>query len=71
MPNTDKIYIYENKKEEYHLIAVPDQHWSCLIKYEEGSVAAREKLVQSLEQRLNKEEAGLLADKIGQWITEM
>lgn len=71
MANTDKVYIYENKKEEYHLIAIPDNHWSIRIGYDEPFEKVDERILQSLQKAADPEEASLLAGKIRQWRTEM
>ncbi|KZZ83398.1 YueH family protein [Bacillus sp. SJS] len=71
LPNTDKVFIYENKKEEFSLIAIPEKYWSIIVKYEEAFQEVDEKLLKSLIKVTDEEEAKLLAGKIRHWITEM
>ncbi|MFI8686532.1 YueH family protein [Rossellomorea sp. NPDC077527] len=64
-----KVYIYENKKEEFFVIAVPDIEWSYSFRYEEDSIQS--KLVHSLKERVYEEAAVSLSSRIIQWTTEM
>ncbi|WP_240628641.1 YueH family protein [Bacillus salacetis] len=65
-----KVFIYENKKEEYFMVAVPDVGWSADFTYE------TENLKEILEKSLypaagTMEEAGELAQRIFNWTREM
>ncbi|MGG3888135.1 YueH family protein [Metabacillus fastidiosus] len=65
------VYIYENKKEEYSLVAIPELEWSMTVKYEEERSSLRARLTQSFEKKIDKEDAEQLAEKIVQWTAEM
>ncbi len=65
------VYIYENKKEEFSMIAIPEIEWSTTIAYEEKREELHGRLVSSLTNRVEKETADELAWKIGQWVSEM
>ncbi|MBS2970337.1 YueH family protein [Metabacillus sp. KIGAM252] len=71
LPSTDMVFIYENKKEEYSLVAIPEKQWSIMVRYEEAFEEVDEKLLQSLTKVTEQEKAKLLAGKIRHWITEM
>ncbi|WP_226677620.1 YueH family protein [Rossellomorea aquimaris] len=64
-----KVFIYENKKEEFFVIAVPDIQWSYSFTYEEEHMQT--KLMQSLKERIAPETAEILSSRILQWTTEM
>lgn len=64
-----KVYIYENKKEEFFLIAVPSIEWSYSFFY--GDEEIQSKLLHSLMERIPKETAETLSSRIVQWTTEM
>ncbi|MGM0753533.1 MAG: YueH family protein [Bacillota bacterium] len=64
-----KVYIYENKKEEFILIAVPDIQWSYSFTYEEEDIQT--KLFHSLQERVSEETASTLSSRIVQWTREM
>lgn len=64
-----KVFIYENKKEELILVAIPDINWSIAFTYFEDEV--EEKIQQSLEGKVNDEEEQALARRIYQWTREM
>ncbi|WP_406687377.1 YueH family protein [Rossellomorea vietnamensis] len=64
-----KVYIYENKKEEFFVVAVPDIHWSYTFTYEEDDIQS--KLMHSLKERIASETALTLSSRIVQWTTEM
>ncbi|MGD6848515.1 YueH family protein [Rossellomorea aquimaris] len=64
-----KVYIYENKKDEFILIAVPDIQWSYSFTYDEDNIQT--KLLESLQGRVSKETAGTLSSRIVQWTSEM
>jgi hypothetical protein len=64
-----KVYIYENKKDEFILIAVPDIQWSYSFTYDEDNIQT--KILESLQGRVSKETAGTLSSRIVQWTSEM
>jgi YueH-like protein len=64
-----KVYIYENKKEEFFLISVPAFEWSYSFSYEDDKVQS--KLLHSLMERVPLETAETLSSRIVQWTTEM
>jgi hypothetical protein len=65
------VYIYENKKEEYTVVAIPDLEWSILIHYEEEPGELKERLLLSLSNVLTKENTEQLCKKILYWVREM
>ncbi|RAK23139.1 YueH-like protein [Anoxybacillus vitaminiphilus] len=65
------VYIYENKKEEYRVVAIPDIEWSQLIRYEEETEELEKRLLLSLDRILSKEKAEQLSRKILYWVREM
>ncbi|TMU88017.1 hypothetical protein FGG79_07885 [Bacillus sp. BHET2] len=64
-----KVYIYENKKEEFILIAIPTIEWSFSLTYEEDNIQM--KLFDSLKGRVSEEAANTLSLRIVQWTCEM
>ncbi|WP_203362132.1 YueH family protein [Bacillus sp. REN10] len=67
-----KVYIYENKKEETFVVAVPTQEWSISFTYEENGEHFVNKLFSSLMNTgLDQESAEGLAHRIYQWTCEM
>jgi hypothetical protein len=65
------IYIYENKKEEYTVVAIPDLEWSILVHYEEETEVLKKRLFLSLSKALPNENAESLSNKVLYWIREM
>ncbi|WP_175640591.1 YueH family protein [Metabacillus schmidteae] len=65
------VYIYENKKEEYSLIAIPEIEWSTTISYEEKRDELYHRLITSLTKNVEQETADELARKVQQWVSEM
>ncbi|MCV9886886.1 YueH family protein [Metabacillus halosaccharovorans] len=65
------VYIYENKKEEYSLIAIPEIEWSTTISYEENRDELYSRLITSLAKNTEQETAEELASKVQQWVSEM
>jgi hypothetical protein len=65
------VYIYENKKEEYMVVAIPDLEWSFLIRYEEETETLKERLVSSLTKVVPKEHIEMLVNKLLYWVHEM
>ncbi|GIN60923.1 hypothetical protein J27TS8_09160 [Robertmurraya siralis] len=64
-----KVYIYENKKEEYILVAIPEINWSISFTYDEDLV--EEKIHSTLLQTVDVERANEISKKITQWTREM
>ncbi len=64
-----KVYIYENKKEEFFIVSLPDIEWSISFLYEDINI--REKLLQSLVKKMDQNEAEILSSRILQWTNEM
>lgn len=68
--NLANVYIYENKKEEYTVVAVPSIHWSILIPYVEG----REEIMKKIKETISIKDVEVLddlAEKIYFWVREM
>ncbi|AST00133.1 MULTISPECIES: YueH family protein [Geobacillus] len=65
------VYIYENRKEEYIVMAIPALEWSFSFAYEEEAEAVAERLEASLKKRLDHERAALLAVRLLGWAREM
>jgi hypothetical protein len=68
---TANVYIYENKKEEHIVVAIPHMEWSFLIRYEEETELLRSKLLSSLSKKVEGAQAELLVDKLLYWVREM
>lgn len=64
-----KIFIHENKKEEYILVAIPDLNWSTVFTYGEDLV--ERKMIDTLKDKLDDETAEGLGRRIYQWTREM
>ncbi len=64
-----KVYIYENKKEEYILVAIPDMEWSYSFSYEEDQIQI--KLLHSLKEKVSEENAKNISERIIHWTREM
>ena len=47
------VYIYENKKQEYSMIAIPELEWSTTVQYEEDREMLKSRLIQSLSKRVS------------------
>jgi len=65
------VYIYENKKQEFSMIAIPEIEWSTTVTYEEGREELSARLQSSLSEKVESDTAGELAGKIGHWVGEM
>lgn len=65
------VYIYENKKEEYSIIAIPELEWSTKITYEEERRDLKERLINSFQALIEEEATEQLSEKIVQWVAEM
>jgi hypothetical protein len=66
-----KVYIYENKKEEYMVVAIPDLEWSFFIRYEEEPETLRGRLASSLKRVVAQEQLEMLVNKLLYWVHEM
>lgn len=64
------VYVYENKKEEYTIVSIPEIEWSTLISYEDDHELLRKRLIESLEGKTGAA-AEQLTFKIIQWVREM
>jgi hypothetical protein len=64
-----KVFIHENKKEEYIMVAIPELHWSVDFTYDEGNV--QEKIYATLNGNVAEQEAEALSARIYQWTREM
>ncbi|MGP3560742.1 YueH family protein [Geobacillus sp. BK01] len=65
------VYIYENRKEEYVVLAIPALEWSFSFSYEEEAEAVAQRLGMSLQKRIGHERAAVLADRLLGWAREM
>lgn len=68
---TVNIFIYENKKEEYTIVAIPTIEWSSVITYEEETVSLKTRIPSSLMKCLEESQAQSIGMKIIQWVREM
>ncbi|HEY9577409.1 MAG TPA: YueH family protein [Pseudobacillus sp.] len=67
-----KVFIYENKKEETFVVAVPSIEWSNSFTYEETGEKLIERLAASLNRAaLDEQAASEMAHRIYQWTCEM
>lgn len=66
-----KVYIYENKKEEYFVISIPDLFWSIEVDYDLYGESLVEHLYLHLFNVLDEDEANELANRISQWTSEL
>ncbi|MED0686443.1 YueH family protein [Anoxybacillus ayderensis] len=64
------VYIYENKKEQYIVVAIPYLEWSIYVSYDDF-VHMESRLQQSLANVLEEEHVSPLAMKLAQWMREM
>lgn len=65
------IFIYENKKDEYFVIAIPAIEWSSTYTYDDFGDELIDRLTHSLNTKVNEEEAKTLAHRLNQWTREM
>ncbi|AKU27518.1 YueH family protein [Geobacillus sp. FSL K6-0789] len=65
------VYIYENRKEEYIVLAIPALEWSFSFSYGEEAGAVTERLEASLQKRLDHERAAALTAQLLAWAREM
>jgi hypothetical protein len=64
-----KVFIHENKKEEYIMVAIPELHWSIDFTYDEENVQG--KIYATLIGNIPEQEAEALGARIYQWTREM
>ncbi|PKR86847.1 YueH family protein [Heyndrickxia camelliae] len=68
----EDLYIYENKKDDYFVIAVPVLEWSTYFTYDENKEELLERISKSLQGKVGGEAAAIeLAIKIYGWTREM
>lgn len=68
----EDLYIYENKKDDYFVIAVPVLEWSTYFTYDENKEELLERISKSLQGKVGGEAAATeLAIKIYGWTREM
>ncbi|MBI5975255.1 YueH family protein [Staphylococcus canis] len=65
-----KVFIYQNKKEDYFVVSIPDLLWSIQIDGELYGEALTEHLFIHLFNVLEEDEAQVLALRITNWIQE-
>lgn len=64
------VYIYENKKEQYIVVAIPYLEWSMQVTYDDlANIESR--LHHSLRRVLDEQYVRSLAVKLAQWMREM
>ncbi|EHL74910.1 YueH family protein [Bacillus smithii] len=69
--NETNIFIYENKKEDYFVVSIPEIEWSIFFTYEEEKEPLLRKMSDSLSKALSKNESDEVAKRIYQWTREM
>jgi hypothetical protein len=69
--NEANIFIYENKKEDYFVVSIPEIEWSIFFTYEEEKELLLRKMNNSLSKSLSEKEAEEVAKRIYQWTREM
>ncbi|WP_335869865.1 YueH family protein [Bacillus sp. 2205SS5-2] len=71
--NETKIFLYENKKEEYILVAIPAFHWSFSFTYEKFGKTLIVEMTTSLLKctGLSEGKCEALALRLDQWTKEM
>ncbi|HWO96452.1 MAG TPA: YueH family protein [Bacillus sp. (in: firmicutes)] len=67
----ENVYVYEDKKQQQTLIAVPQLEWSVMMSYEEDIQSFKQRIQASLEQKVSAEVAEELTEKINYWVREM
>jgi hypothetical protein len=65
------IFIYENKKDEYFVVAVPTLEWSTKFTYDDFGEELLNQIIHSLSSKLDEQEAITLGHRINQWTREM
>ncbi|KHD84862.1 YueH family protein [Heyndrickxia ginsengihumi] len=73
MVNHDElnVFIYENKKEEYFIVAIPAFEWSATFTYDEEREPLIERLTNSLIRTNVMTDVEAVATRIYQWTREM
>jgi len=69
--NQTPVFIHENKKEEYTVVAIPHIHWSIFISYEEEKEEMIHRILETLPIKPTDEEMRSLAERIYLWVREM
>ncbi|MFC3886217.1 YueH family protein [Bacillus songklensis] len=67
----ENVYVYEDKKQQQTLIAVPQLEWSTMMSYEEEIQAFKSRVQESLEKIVSPETAEELTNKMNYWVREM
>ncbi|WP_078411047.1 YueH family protein [Priestia abyssalis] len=67
----ENVYVYEDKKQQQTLIAVPQLEWSVMMSYEEDIQSFKQRIQFSLEQKVSADTAEELTEKINYWVREM
>jgi hypothetical protein len=67
----ENVYVYEDKKQQQTLIAVPQLEWSTMMSYDEEIQVFKNRVQASLEKIVTKETAEELTNKINYWVREM
>jgi len=68
----EDLYIYENKKDEFFVVAVPVLEWSTYFTYDDGKEELIRRLSESLQEKVGGETSAIeLATKIYGWTREM
>jgi hypothetical protein len=66
------ILIYENKKDEYFVMAIPELEWSTRFSYDEEDEDLKKRITASLDKTASAgTEAVLLGQRLLQWAREM
>ncbi|MGV3464547.1 MAG: YueH family protein [Heyndrickxia sp.] len=68
----EDLYIYENKKDEYFVVAVPVLEWSTYFTYDDDKEELLRRLSKSLQEKVGRDTSATeLATKIYGWTREM
>lgn len=67
----ENVYVYEDKKQQQTLIAVPQLEWSTMMSYEEDIQSFKDRVQTSLEKIISTEAAEELTNKMNYWVREM
>lgn len=66
-----KVFIYQNKKEDYYVVSIPDLNWSILIDEALYGESLTEHLFVHLFNVIDEDEANTLALRITHWLQEV
>lgn len=66
-----KVFIYQNKKEDYFIVSIPDLYWSIAIDNTLYGESLTEHLYMHLFNVVEENEAELLALRITHWLQEV